>query len=317
MPGSPVVMAVDVGGTKVGIAAVGLDGAVVARRTVRQAGLGEGGRDPASAIAEEAARAAGELGAERVTAASLVAPGNPRSGESFAPNNPGWTFPASTARLKEALGLERIATANDVNAAALAEHAWGPWSAESLVHLNLGTGFAGGAVADGHLVTGSHGLALELGYLIPAGGAERGAASGVAPTEEVLSGAGLARIAADVTGRSTPAVEVLRAAPRSPLWSTRQWFADELAHVAANMAIVFDPDVVTMGGGLARFCEPFLPGVQATVDEFVPHPVPVRISAFPDDGSLLGGVVLGLRAAGIDPGTVGARVLDGLAAKLR
>lgn len=303
-------IAVDVGGTKVGFAAFDGTGAILGRRTIMQVDLDQ--LNPSVAIAHEALRMADAVGRERVRTASFDAPGNPGSGESFAPNNPNWTFPQSIKDLSMVLPGVNIQAVNDVNAAAFGEYVWGASKARSLIYLNLGTGFAGGAVVDGHLVTGSHGLALELGYLIPTTHAvSKGAASHSAPTEDMLSGGGITAAARYLTDRDIAASEILRQEANADLLVIKERFRAELGNVVCNMAIVFDPDIVVLGGGLASFCEPLLPGVQKKVDEFVPYPVPVRISRFPHDAALLGAVAFGLEALGTKPESVEDKVLAG------
>ena len=83
---------------------------------------------------------------------------------------PGWDRPAVLARLREAFGPS-LAVENDVDAAALAEHAQGHGrDVDSFAFVSVGTGIGMGLVIGGQLVRGAHGVAGEIAYLPMTGG---------------------------------------------------------------------------------------------------------------------------------------------------
>ncbi len=56
---------------------------------------------------------------------------------------------------------------NDVKAGALAEARWGSLvGIDDAIYLNLGTGLAAAAIANGRLIRGHNGAAMEIGYML-------------------------------------------------------------------------------------------------------------------------------------------------------
>lgn len=160
------VLGVDLGGTKVELALVDRDGRLVAsHRRVTDA---EGGParvidDIVAGAREILARADGPAGSVGVGVAGQV---DGRAGVvRSAPNLEGWRDVPLVAALEAALGLP-VAITNDVNATALAEHAFGAGKGvDDLVVVFVGTGVGGGVLAQGRLVEGAGGYAGELGHM--------------------------------------------------------------------------------------------------------------------------------------------------------
>ena len=144
---------------------------------------------------------------------------------------------------------------NDASCAALAEaHVIG---ARELVMLTLGTGVGGGVVTRGQIFRGAHGLGGELGHVVveaegpecPGGGCpNRGC------LEALCSGTALER-AAGRKGRDVVA-------------AAREGDADAQAHLdqlgrylgigISNMVNAFQPEYVVIGGGLSAAADLFL-----------------------------------------------------------
>lgn len=155
---------------------------------------------------------------------------------------PGWAGTPVAAYLGERLGLP-LALDTDVNAAALAEHAFGAAQGCSLVvYLTIGTGLGGGIVVNGNPVHGT--MHPEIGHVrlrrMP-GDRFAGACSFHGDCAEgLLSGPALeARF-----GRHPAQVPA-----GLPQWSP---VAHDLAELLAMLVLTLSPQRVVVGGGVAN-----------------------------------------------------------------
>jgi glucokinase len=164
---------------------------------------------------------------------------------------------------------------NDANAAAWGEHIFGSaQGASHITYLTLGTGIGSGFIVDRRLVRGYSGAAAELGHMVidpdgprcPCGlrGCLEQFASGTAiermgkeaviadPESSILAFAGsVEEITAEHVARAAreydeTAREVLRTAGRS------------LGIGLSNLANLFDPEIIVLGGSVVRAGEPYL-----------------------------------------------------------
>ena len=244
-------LGVDVGGTKVAVAAIqeGEARHAVEHPTV----LDSAGAllDGIESAIREVTAAAGEPEAIGIGVPSQI---EWATGTVLASVN----IPLAGVPLRDELGRRfgvPVYVDNDASCAALAEaNAIG---ATELVMLTLGTGVGGGIVTGGRIFRGAHGLGGELGHVVveadgpecPGGGCpNRGC------LEALCSGTALER-AAGRKGR-----EIVEAARRGD--------ADARAHLdrlgrylgigISNMVHVFQPEVVVIGGGLSAASDLFL-----------------------------------------------------------
>jgi glucokinase len=169
-PGSPVAIALDLGGTNLKGGLVGPGGTHVglASRTTRPELGYDGVLTQIAAFVDELREEAAEGGLS-VVGIGVGAPGplNRREGViEFAPNL-GWSQAPLGADLARLTGIERVRLENDANAAAFAEAWIGEGSAaRCLLGVTLGTGVGAGLVIGGRLFTGATGLAAELGHVV-------------------------------------------------------------------------------------------------------------------------------------------------------
>lgn len=162
---------------------------------------------------------------------------------------------------------------NDANLGALGQ-AWrgAGRGVQSFVTMSLGTGIGGGIVVDGHLLSGRHNAAGEVGYL-PVGGG-RGTWTGFG-FEEVASGPALRKQADDLiaSGQRTSlpadfavADIFVAAAGDDPV--ARRVVRDLVGHVAAAIVgttALIDPERIILDGSIGRALEPWLPELRSTV----------------------------------------------------
>jgi predicted NBD/HSP70 family sugar kinase len=306
----PLAVGIDVGGTKLKVCAATQDGRVVAISEAR----GPAGRHTAQVLDDVQAcfktvmEAAAALLDQDVTADSLglVTPGViGENGIALTPNNPGMetSLPADT--IAATLGVGNVAWANDVKAAAMADYQWGELQgARCGLYINLGTGLSAGAVIDGKPLMGANGAALEIGYMLPVSSSHsRGHCSGSAPLEDAVSGRALGDRALASTGEPATASEILGTWAKNPdagtvLSELGAEFVNELIHMASNLAITLDPDIISIGGGVTAAADVFMPRLRDALDEFVPYPPAVTVSPMAGDLSMLGALLIAYQGLG-------------------
>jgi glucokinase len=281
------VLAVDLGGTRMRAAVVDSGGRVLERRiqpTPRDAECPEA---LIALIGHVPRRAA-------VAEAVVGVPGRVDYGQGrleSAPNlPPGWAPEIAEEKLADVLGLS-VALANDADLAAVGESRFGAGRGYAdIVYLTVSTGIGAGAVLGGLVVHGRRSLA-ELGHtVIDRAAALRGDPSTL---EDLASGTALGRAAAaaglHIDG---PGLEALVRAddPRA----RRIWDAvsETVGIGVANLAHLFSPEVVIVGGGVSRAGELLLEPIRSCLSRFgprgLPKPIEVVLAALGDDAGLVG-----------------------------
>lgn len=157
--------------------------------------------------------------------------------------------------LRERLGIP-VFVDNDATVAAVAE-AHGPDAqvdVRHLVMLTVGTGVGGGIVIDGRVYRGATGAAAELGHIVIGADLQDGApeAEGFprpGSLERLAAGRALDRLAADRGLTDGPgAVAAAQRGDEAGLECLRI-LGERLGVGIANVVNTFDPDVVVIGGG--------------------------------------------------------------------
>ncbi|MBT1004177.1 ROK family protein [Paenarthrobacter sp. DKR-5] len=315
---TPVAVGVDIGGTKAKVCVADLDGTVLflERLSTTEAATTSALLGDVAASVERFLRSRERLtgATAALVCAGLVTPGVVTDGLiGLAPNNPGMEASNPAQELARLLGLQRVAWANDVKAAAMADHRWGELrGARCGLYINLGTGFSAGAVIDGVPLGGAHGAALEVGYLLPSTALGPGHRSGAAPLEDLISGSALSQRAKDVAGTELSASDVLSlllepvaVPPGGPaLRDLAEQAVEQLCRAVVNLAVTLDPDTISVGGGVCAAAPAFIPALRSALDEYVPYPPRLVLSSTPDDLSMLGALLLAYRDAGADVGSL-------------
>ncbi len=152
--------------------------------------------------------------------------------------------------------------ANDADCLALSEAQDGAACGADIVFAAiLGTGVGGGITVGGQLLRGANAIAGEWGHnVLPGLGNEfenerRPCYCGrYNCIETYLSGEGLSRSYAQLSGRALPAPEIAsRAAMGDAIAGTAlQRYQQQLAYALAQVINVLDPQVVVLGGGLSN-----------------------------------------------------------------
>ncbi len=301
-PEAGYVLALDVGREYLRGAVADLSGAVRARSATRVRSASGPARVAMMIEVADSLIADAGIGRDDVTQTVVGSPGvfDPRRGAmTLAASLPGWERPGTLGELMDCFGPATLFE-NDVDLAALAEHAYGHGrGVGSLAFVSIGTGVGMGLVIEGKLHRGAHGAAGEIGYLPLAEGTGQDAAD--------------ARRRGELEA-ATSAAAIVRAAKRSGargLGSARRVFAaaaagDEVARrvvaeaavltarAVASVIAVVDPELVVLGGGIGR-SPGFGVAVATELRLFAPIVPPVLVSALGDEV-----IVSGCLAAGID-----------------
>jgi glucokinase len=233
-------LAVDLGGTHMRCAVVDDDGSVLDRREKPTPHDGTG----AGALAELMA----SVHASAPCGTAVVGvPGRVNYAEGtleYAPNlPPGWVNEISEGYLASAVGLP-VALANDADLAAVGEAWFGAGRQyDDVVYVTYSTGVGAGAVLARRLVHGRRSL-LEIGHAVIDIGSGQ-------TLEELASGPALARLAreAGVIGSAPDVIAAVRSGDAAALavWAK---VATAAATGVVNLAWIFSPQVVVVGGGL-------------------------------------------------------------------
>ncbi|WP_410785533.1 ROK family protein [Kribbella sp. C-35] len=273
-----VVVAVDLGGTRMKCGLVAADGAVLHRETrpTPRADARDGGRAVLDALLETVVELSQKATAEghRVRAIGVVVPGviDAEHGTVGAENLE-WTGTPVLAELKAAVGDgEPIVLAHDVRAGGYAELRHGALAGTTnSMFLPLGTGIAAAMIVDGSLVSGD-GYAGELGHskFIHGDAAELCACGQWGCLETVASAAALARRYAARTGRTVDgAREVMELLAAGDPDAAQVW-RDALAALVDALVLyttLVAPTRIAIGGGLVgageTLLQPLREGVHA------------------------------------------------------
>lgn len=311
-PTAGYVLGVDVGRSWIRVGLADLDGTVVDRRDVpNDAADADSMVTLAATTARDLVERSGH-GWTRVVCAVVGSPGSAdrETGDvRYAVNLPGWGRHGLVERFRRELDLD-LDLLNDANLAALGEYASGAGRGCPLfVYLLAGTGVGAGIVAEGRLFRGAHGAAGEVGYLPlpgsradagahPSAGAEGDAADRL-PVGALEHAAGAEGVVADALaagmtppsgapGLSAADVFALAAAGDVTAGQVVEREAGRLAQAVAALAVVLDPELVVLGGGIGHNADLLLDPLQAELARLIPLRPRVEASRLGDDAVLLG-----------------------------
>ncbi|MFI5711944.1 ROK family protein [Kribbella sp. NPDC051620] len=261
-----VVVAVDLGGTRMKCGLVAADGAVLHRET-RPTPRESGGHAVLSGLLETVVELAQKAAADghRVRAVGVVVPGiiNAERGTVSA-ENLAWSDTPVLAELQAAIGLDqKVLLAHDVRAGGYAELRQGALTGTTnSLFLPLGTGIAAAMVVDGKLVSGD-GYAGELGHtrFVHGSAAEQCACGQWGCLETIASAAALARRYAVRTGRvvdgAREVIELLAQGDADAAVVWREALA-ALTDALVMYTTLVAPTRIAIGGGLVGAGETLL-----------------------------------------------------------
>ncbi len=259
---------IDVGGTKIAAGVVNPDGSIIEKlRRDTPARETRATEDAIIALVGELRRRH-DIEAVGIGAAGYI--DEKRATVLFAPNL-AWRDEPLRDTIEEAVGIP-VVVENDANAAAWGEFRFGAGAdVEELLMVALGTGIGGGIVLRGELFRGTFGIAGEFGHvkLVPdgrhCGCGNRGC------WEQYASGKALVREVREVANTGSPtALAILEAAGGDAGAITGHMVTEAakagdqlcieafdtigawLGRGLADLASIFDPGVVIIGGGVSE-----------------------------------------------------------------
>ena len=273
-----IVLATDLGGTNLRMAAIDCEGKVL-YRTKRETPRGERADEILQAMVQAAAECLDNCSDFEAAAISAAVPGTINFKDGIiikSPNLPALDGFRMTAALEGELNLKAVLE-NDANAAAVGE-AWmgGARGFQNSICVTLGTGVGGGIIIEDKVLRGVDGAAGEIGHICvepfgaPCGCGSRGC------VEQYSSATGIVRLARELESQYPKSVlndtqitayQVFQAGTQNDelaLEVFRQ-MGFYLGLMLAGLINVFNPEVIVIGGGVAAGWKLFMPHLQKTI----------------------------------------------------
>jgi len=282
------VLAVDLGGSKILTAVVNVKGEMLSRdHSITPAAKGP--EAVIQAILESAERVLNQAGiaATELEAICIGAPGlsNPETGVVFAsPHLPGWENVPLKHIIEDKMGVKTLII-NDANAAALGEMYFGAAKgARDFIYITISTGIGGGIVIDGEIYAGPLGTAGEIGHMtIDTNGPKCNCgnngcwetlASGTALTREARQriAAGAKTSILEYTNGDINKVnaEIVHKAARQGDALAKELIAQVSYYFGvglANLINIFNPELIVIGGGLSNIGDRLLKPAYKVAEE--------------------------------------------------
>ena len=282
------VLAVDLGGTKILTALVSRNGGIMARE--RCLTLADEGPTPVierllSAI--DSILRLESLKPSEMDSISIAAAGAvdlEKGLVTLSPNLSGWHNIPLGEVVRERYG-GKVFLVNDASAAALGEHRFGSGKGvKNLVFLTIGTGIGGGIIINGKLYQGLSGSAGEIGHMTLDMNGPRCTCGNIGCLETLASGTAMAREARHrlnqgeksslqnlVAGRiDNITAEEIGVAARGGDALALDIITRAGAYLGAgmvNLVNIFNPEMVIVGGGVAKLGELLLEPARRVVRE--------------------------------------------------
>jgi len=262
------VLAVDLGATKILTGIVSIDGAILGRSRVPTPGDNpDGALNMIADSARELIRVY-EIREQEITGIAVATPGPLAFPEGVVKDSPnlGWGEVEFRKEMSRRFGRPVIVE-KDTNMAAIGEHRYGRYSnCQELLYITVSTGVGAGIITSGKLYRGRSGGAGEFGHMvIEAGGARcncgrRGCMEALASGSSISrhldemfkQGSGQGILACTASGVKPGARELGRAARQGDqeARSMIARLAEYLGIGIANMVNVLNPEAVVLGGGV-------------------------------------------------------------------
>ena len=307
------VVALDIGGTKI-LAALVSARYEVLDRELAPTPAGSGPQEingslfmAIDQLLRKSRREASDIAAIGLAAAGII--DSARGLITISPNLPGWENVPLREMVSARYGAY-TALVNDASAAALGEHRLGVGRGfDNMVYLTISTGIGGGLIVNGQLYLGSSGSAGELGHMVIDVNGPEDTCGHLGCLESLASGRAIAREAIKRIKKGQDSalskafggkIESITARDVAAAASSGDSLAGEVVRQAAvylgigltNIVNIFNPDMIVIGGGVAKMGELLLePARQVVAERAFKLPasavkiVPARLG---DDAGVLG-----------------------------
>lgn len=189
--------------------------------------------------------------------------------------NLGWGHKEVTREMKELTGIP-VAAGNDANMAALGEMWLGAGKGQkNMIMVTLGTGVGGGIIVNGKPLAGSHGAGGEIGHFcVNEEETETCGCGNTGCLEQYGSATGISRLArrrlerddspSSLRGSEISAKAVFDALKEGDAVAKEivEEFGSYLGHALAAIAVITDPSMIVIGGGVSKAGEILLEYVE-------------------------------------------------------
>ena len=276
---TPIVIGIDLGGSKILSAVVDSRGKIVAS-DYRPTQAEKGVNAVINNILKSARTAAekSQIPFVQIAAIGLGAPGisNPETGIICrSPNLPDWHHVPLRDIVANAL-KKKAFLINDANAAALGEMEYGAAKGcRNFIYVTISTGIGGGIIINGKLYTGATGMAGEVGHMVVEPNGIPCNCGGAGCWELYASGSAIARRAREKIqqGRRTQLLKLaggdlekidallIRNAAGQGDALARKLVAETARYLGigfGSLINIFNPELIVIGGGLAKMGDTLL-----------------------------------------------------------
>ncbi len=297
---SDFILALDIGGTKMALATADLQGGLLTSARIAT-DVDRGAHQAVQRAVECAATLVDETraaqGAGTCKGFAVVAPGVVRAETMvLTPNVPGLDGINLRVFFEGEMNMPCLSISNDVKAAAMAETRWGSLrGSDPGLYVNLGTGLAAAIVVAGRVLTGAHGAAGEIAYLVDGGSTVAGVVEGHAPLEELVGGRAIASRASALLGKAVTTADAFSHGDARVARLVDEALEAVALHIA-NAAILLDPERIALGGGLMGSPARVIGAVTRRIAATVPFPPEVVAARFLRDAPLRGALALAIDA---------------------
>lgn len=259
------VVGVDLGGTKIYTALVDLYGNIIEEIKVKTEAF-KGSEAILNKIISTIDKVCDKINFKSVKAIGIGSPGplDIKKGTIvYTPNLPFKNFNI-VEPIKKRYGVNTYLD-NDANVATLGEYMFGAGiGTQNMVYITVSTGIGGGAIINGNLFRGSTGNALEIGHMMLMKDGPRCGCGNLGCAEALASGTAIMKYANEViknNGRTTlkdyqniTSKEVFIEASRGDLIANEilNSSLEYLGITVSNIANIFDPELIVVGGGVSK-----------------------------------------------------------------
>jgi glucokinase len=289
------ILSADVGGTKVAVALVTLDGTILAK--TQQLTSQDG---PGAVVEQIASMGAQMAGGHALQVAGVCVPAALAARDTdrvlWAPNLAGWRDIPLREMLQDRLGLPTFLEF-DGHATAFGEWWAGAGKGcQSLASIIIGTGIGGGFVVDGRIWSGRDRLAGAVGWL-PLSGPQ-----GTDHWENLAAGPAIARRARQLLDEGQESVLSGEVVARAVFDAARQGdslaaqvvreAAEVIGRGVAGVISLANPEIVVLGGSIGQQGDLLLETVHAAVQRWAQpisaKKIPIVSSTLGEEAGLLG-----------------------------
>ena len=315
---------IDLGGTNIAAAVVNNEFKIVKKMSVPTGASREAGliMDDMAALCKKVCAEAG-VDFSEIEAIGIASPGvaNHTDGVvEYSCNLPFRKFPIC-AELGKRLGMTNIHVENDANAAAWGEAVAGAAKGtKSSVMITLGTGVGGGVIIDGKVFSGSNYAGAELGHVVIEVGGRQCGCGRRGCWEAYSSATGLIKMTVEKieecekSGRKTVMSDLVKkhgkVSGRTAFDGFRagdeaakevvDTYIEYLASGLASMINIFQPEVLSIGGGISGEGQFLVDLVLPIINkeryggDFVDKKTEIRIAQLGNDAGIIGAAFLGI-----------------------